>query len=167
MIHSDQQPRHKTNPTKRKRETTLVDRIGTSTRTTQNQSSTQKEEKRTTTISNHHKAPPNPGRLRTSGRKTPSSSLAPSLPTMIHTELACCQAGLAAVGRYEPCSRHAIGSACAACQDDVPHLTSHCQVGLAAVARCKLPNQRVSSCLWRSPSCSRPPRTRRVQLLVT
>jgi hypothetical protein len=34
--------------------------------------------------------------------KTPSSLLAPLLPTMIHTELACCQAGLAAVGRCEP-----------------------------------------------------------------
>jgi hypothetical protein len=37
--------------------------------------------------------------------KTLSSPLAPSLPTMIHTELAYCQAGLATVGR---CKRVAL-----------------------------------------------------------
>ena len=130
----------------------------------------QLRKKRTTTNSNlpagHHTTLPKTPDDMDVRAKTPSSPLVLSSPTMTHTELACCQAGLAAVGRYEPCSRHSIGSACAACQDDVPHRTSHRQVGLAAIVRCKLPNQRVSSCLWRSQSRSRPPRTRRVQLPI-
>jgi hypothetical protein len=79
--------------------------------------------------------------------KTPLSPLAPSLPTMIHTELACCQAGLAVIGRYELYSPPIIRSACTACQDDVLFQTSHRKAGLATIVRCKLPNQRVSSCL--------------------
>jgi hypothetical protein len=81
---------------------------------------------------------------------------------MTHTELACFPAGLVVVGRYKQCSHSAIGSACGTCQDDVPHRTSHRQARLAVVARYKLPNQHVRSCLWRSPSRSHPPRSRRV-----
>jgi hypothetical protein len=79
--------------------------------------------------------------------KTPLSPLAPSLPTMIHAEIACCQAGLAVIGRYELYSPPIIRSACTACQDDVLFQTSHRKAGLATIVRCKLPNQRVSSCL--------------------
>jgi hypothetical protein len=137
----------KTNSTKGKKTTTVVGRIGTSTQTAHNQSSTQKKEEKNhhqRQITTLHRQPSDTKDVRA---KTPLSPLAPSLPTMIHTELACCQAGLAVIGRYELYSPPIIRSACTACQDDVLFQTSHRKAGLATIVRCKLPNQRVSSCL--------------------
>ena len=140
QYNSYQQLCRKTNSTKGKK-TNLVVQIGTSTQTAHSRSSTQKKEKK-----NHHQRQTTtlhrqPLAVKDVKVKTPSSPLAMSLPTMIHTELACYQVGPAAVGRCEPCSPPAIGSACVAYQDDVPHRTRHCQAGLVTIARCKLPNQ--------------------------
>jgi hypothetical protein len=91
-----------------------------------------------------------------------SSPLVASSLMMTHIELACYQVGVAAVDRCKPCNPPAIRSAYTACQDDVTHRTSHRQAGLAAIVCYKMPNQRVSSCLWCSPSRSCPLRSRLV-----
>ena len=138
---SDQQTCRKKNSTKRKKTTSRSDwDIDTELHKPKLNSEKKKEKEnhqqlQTTTLHRH------PWTTKDVRAKTPSSLLAPSLLTMIHTGLAYCQVGLAAVGCCKPCSPPTIGFACAARQDDVPHRTSHRHAGLAAVARCKLPNQ--------------------------